>query len=584
MKARPDNVIKAALQQCRKHFWYAALFSGLINLIYLAPSIYMLQVYDRVVPTQGVPTLLLLTLALAICLIVFALLDLVRMRLLQRASARLERVAGPPLLSLALGSNGTSNLARSQAMRDFDVLRGTLVGPAIIAMFDAPWAPIYIIVSWMLHPYFGLFALFCAVLLVAISIMGERATRDQIRDTTQLSTAVARRQDFAIQVSEVGRALGMRRAMVSEQIANRTGLVTLQGDVARTSGNYLAVTKFLRMLFQSLALGMGAWLAVDGKISAGAIFAASLILSRALQPVEMILGAMKSVSTAHNAYKALVGFVDETQTHMERPVLPKPAGRVAVSNLCYDAPGSDRPILRDVSFSIEPGEIVALVGPSGAGKSTLQRLIAGGLAPTSGEIRIDGAQHADWNGDLLGRYVGYMPQEPTLFPMSVYDNISRLRAWTDGRGEELDSKVIEAAQAAAAHDLVLRLPEGYATDLGGRDGVLSAGQRQMVALARALFDWPSLVLLDEPNAHLDNAAEATLLQTLAALKRRKAAVIISSHRSGILQIVDKILVLREGAVQAFGPRDQILRPAPRPPQEEQLPAAVPANTSEKMAS
>ena len=555
------NLVRAALAACRRHFVYAALFSGLINILYLAPSIFMLQVYDRVVPTQGTPTLFLMLLVLTFALLVLTAMDVARMRLLQRASVRLEKLAAGPMLAQIIGSDRVPPAARSQAIRDFDVLRGTLTGPAIVALFDAPWAPIYIIVSFLLHPWLGVLSLVSAVALTAIAWWGERNTQAALRSATGRQMEINRLQDFSIQAADVGRALGMRGALVSRHMSDRAELVQLQGEVARRSAGFLAATKFLRLLLQSMALAVGAWLAVDQLISAGAIFAAALILGRALQPIEQILNALKNVLSARSAYQNLAAFAENAVYDPDRTALPPPKGNLTVQGVTVLAPGSDRRILTNIGLWAEPGELIALIGPSGAGKSTLLRVIAGALDADAGEVRIDGARHQDWDRDRLGRHIGYMPQDPTLFPATIHANICRLSGYLGEDSEELDRKVIEAAMRAGAHDIILRLPKAYETDLRARDGGLSAGQRQAVALARALYGSPNLILLDEPNAHLDGEGEARLLETFGELKRRDATLIVSTHRTGILQVADKILILRDGAVQAFGNRDDVMRSA-----------------------
>lgn len=578
----PSNPLQDALRACRRHFLFAGLFSGLINILYLVPSIFMLQVYDRVVPTRGGATLLVLTLILTVSLIVFAILDAVRMRLLLRASIRLEKMAASNILHRILGTGGATPLQRAQAMRDFDTLRGTLTGPAIVALFDAPWAPIYIIISYLLHPLIGLLALFSSLLLIGLAVWSDFATKKQLADTAQRSSASYRSQDYSIGASEVARALGMRDALVTRHLVERADLVRRQSDIASASGGFLAVTKFLRMLLQSMALALGAWLAINQSISAGAIFAASLILGRALQPVEQILGAMKNVMGAQNAYKGLDAFCRLPDVTINPTALPAPRGRLEANGIIVRAPGTDRVLLHDLSFTIEPGEIVALVGPSGAGKSTLLRVLSGALEPDEGEVRIDGARLADWNREELGRHVGYMPQTPTLFPTTVHANISRFRALLGKSGEDLDREVVTAAQMAGAHDLILRFANGYDTQLSVREGGgLSAGQRQVVALARALFGQPTLLFLDEPNAHLDMNGEARLLQTLAELRERGATVIVSTHRTGLLQSVDKVMLLRDGAIQVFDDRAKVIRPAAvEPVQDERLPGSRNAGTSD----
>lgn len=567
----PADPLAGALKAARRHFWAAGLFSGLVNILYLAPSIFMLQVYDRVVPTRGGVTLLFLIAVLMGALAVFAVLDLVRMRLLLRASVRLEKLAAPAILHRVLGASGASPAERVGAIRNFDTIRGTLTGPAIVALFDAPWAPVYIIVCFLLHPWIGVMALVATLLLTAIAFAGERATRGSVAEAGEWSGALSRSQDYSVASAELARVLGMRDALVRRHLVERARVVQRQGEVAETSGSYLAATKFLRLLFQSLALALGAWLAIRQSISAGAIFAASLLIGRALQPVEQILGAWKNVLGAQAAYKALSAFLARSGAAERKTELPAPEGRIEVRGLTVNAPGSgsgdgaNRPILKDISFSVAPGEVVALVGPSGAGKSTLLRAMVGAIEADAGEVRLDGARLADWDREALGRQIGYMPQTPTLFPATVHANISRFAGAYTGDMEALDAAVIDAAKRAGAHEVILRLSNGYDTMLAMREsGGLSAGQRQLVALSRALFGQPRLLFLDEPNAHLDMNGEAMLMETLRQARSRGITVVVSTHRTGLLQAADRILLLRDGEVQFFKTRDEALRPQGAP--------------------
>ncbi|MCP3733939.1 type I secretion system permease/ATPase [Sphingomonas sp. RP10(2022)] len=559
---RDDSVLAGAIRACRRHLTFAAAFSGLVNVLYLAPSLFMLQVYDRVVPTRGGATLLLLTLILVVALIVFAILDAVRMRLLLRASMRLERQAAPGILLRILGTDNASAAQRGQAMRDFDTIRGTLTGPTIIALFDAPWAPIYILIAFLLHPWIGVLALVSALLLGGIAILSDRVTATAARDTQARAMLATREQDVSIHGSEVARVLGMRNALITRHLLERAELVRRQAALAGTSGQFLAVTKFLRLLLQSLALALGAWLAIRQDISGGAIFAASLLLGRALQPVEQILGAMKPLAAARNAWRDLDAFCRLPGPGASTTALPAPVGRIDVRDVSVLAGEGERALLSDISFSVAPGEIVALVGPSGAGKSTLLRVLSGAVMPDSGEVRIDGASLTDWNREQLGRHIGYMPQTPSLFPTTVHTNISRFQAVLAGESEGLDAAVVTAAQAAGAHEVILGLRHGYATMLSTAEGGgLSAGQNQSVALARALFGEPTILFLDEPNAHLDSEGEARLVATLAALRQRGATVVVSTHRTGLLQAVDKIMVLRGGTIQIYDERAKVIRTA-----------------------
>jgi PrtD family type I secretion system ABC transporter len=554
------NPIAAALRLCRTHFIYAAIFSGLINLLYLAPSIYMLQVYDRVVSTRGTATLIALTLVLGAALLCSAILDSVRMRLLQRASVRLEKLAADQVLDRVLGARGQDAASRSQAMRDFDTLRQTLTGPAVVALFDAPWAPIYIIVCFLLHPFIGMLALVASLLLIGIAWRTERATAGPVKQAGEQASSAYFSQDFSIRSAEVVRALGMRGAVVKRHMAQRLGAVALQGEATKVSGRYLAITKFLRMFIQSLALGVGALLAISGMISAGAIFASSLLISRALQPIEQIMGALRNTMVARTAYANVRTLCDSPGPSMALTLMPPPTGRLDVEQLTIMAPNRSGAVLSALSFAAQPGELIALVGPSGAGKTTLLRALSGGLLPDGGTIRIDGASYGDWDPDRLARYIGYAPQEPTLFPGTVRDNIARFQNYAGRGGEELDMAVIDAAKAAGAHDLILRLPNAYDTILGPGGTGLSAGQMQRLALARAMFDKPVLVLLDEPNAHLDGEGDTMLLRKLSEMKAAGATVIVSVHRTSILQIADKILLLQDGRIQAFGSKDEVLKP------------------------
>jgi PrtD family type I secretion system ABC transporter len=552
------DVITEALAACRPHLIYAAIFSGLVNLLYLAPSLYMLQVYDRVVTTRGNTTLFYLTLILGFALICSALLDHARMQMLQKASARLEIRGAAELLDHILGRNSGRPVQRAQAMRDFDMLRQTLSGPPVIALLDAPWAPVYIFVCFLLHPWIGVFALASALILGVIAWAGERANAGKIKQSTEQSNIAYQLQEFSIRASEVVRALGMRRAVVAKHIAQRSHVVAVQGDVTASSGRYLAITKFWRMFLQSLALGLGALLAINGMISAGAIFAASLLITRALAPIEQILGAMKNMLQARTAYRDLSALAAEAARREHLPTLPAPKGVLEAEAVGVLTPSRDGRILSDISFAAQPGEVIALIGPSGSGKSTLLRALSGGLAPDSGTVRIDGAKYADWDLDRLAQHMGYLPQDPTLFPGSVHANICRFENSLIGDDPAIDEKVVAAAQAAGAHDMILRLPQGYATELSGSGGV-SAGQAQRIALARALYNDPVVLLLDEPNAHLDGEGDAKLLQTLAAMRARGATVIISAHRTGILAVTDKIMVMRDGRMVVFGPRDELMK-------------------------
>jgi PrtD family type I secretion system ABC transporter len=556
--------LRGALEKCRSHLLGVAIFSGLLNLLFIVPMLYMLQVYDRVVPTRGEGTLLVLTAVLVGGLATLAALDWVRSRLLVRASLRVEHeLAGPLLNAMLARADRPMDAVARQPMRDFDALRQALTGPALLALCDAPWAPIYVIVSTIIHPALGLLVLVGGAALAAITWLNERATGNRLRGATEAAHRAYASQEQVVAGAENVRALGMRSAMVQRHVGERAAMLALQTRASFASGGYLAGSKFLRLTLQSLALGLGAYLAIEAKISVGGIFAASFLAGRALQPIEQLITTWPSLVRAASAYRNLSELLDSSTPSVALTVLPEPVGQVQVEQVTVGRTPEAR-ILTNVSVALEPGEVVTIVGPSGAGKSTLMRVIAGALLPDAGLVRIDGARLADWDSDRLGRFVGYLPQSVSLFAGTVKENISRFAA--DADAAIIDEQVVAAAKAALAHDMILRLPNGYDTMLGWEGQGLSAGQAQRIALARALFRDPPVLLFDEPNAHLDAEGEAQLLQTIAAAKARGAATALVAHRMSVLSVSDKVLVLRDGRVEAFGKRDEVIARLQGPPQ------------------
>ena len=546
----------AAIRACRPHFVGIAVFSGLLNLLYLTPSIYMLQVYDRVVPTGGITTLVFITLAVAFALITLAALDAIRARLLVRASLRLDRELAGPLLERLMAR--TAPGAPILGMREFDVLRQAISGPAALGFLDAPWTPIYVIIAFMLHPALGALTIVGGVILVMLAIFNERSTRARSQAATKATQAAYAAQEAAAQNADIVKALGMRGALRERQLLDRRTGLGLAGQAQFTGGRYAALTKFTRLFLQSAALGLGAYLAVNREISSGAIIAASILMSRALQPVEQVVGSWGAVAQARGALKVVADLLAGGGAAAPRTQLPAPTGALRFDRVVQRAPGSDQLALKGVTFAMEPGEVLGVVGPSGAGKTTLARLAVGAAPPDAGVVRLDGANLADWDPDRLGRHVGYLPQDNALIAGSIRDNISRFAIW---RGEDpamIDAAVVEAARASGVHDMILGLPKGYDTLLthGGRG--LSAGQGQRVALARALYGEPALLVLDEPNSALDAEGETALARAIAGAKARGAAIMIIAHRTGVLSSADRLMVLRDGAIERIGPTADVL--------------------------
>lgn len=577
--------LKKAFEACRRHFIWAALFSALVNVLYLAPTIYMLQVYDRVIPTGGVVTLVFVTIAVLFALATLAALDGVRNRLLVRAGLRLDRLlAGEVLWRLVARGRSQRSARVNQAMREFDALRGVISGPGAAAVLDAPWIPVYLLFCFLLHPLLGLLTLFGAGALLTLAVANERATKAKLQRAAEASALAYAGQEATAQNAEAVRALGMRRALVARQLSDRDASTGLQAEAQFVGGRYQGLIKFLRLSLQSLALGLGAWLAVERQISAGAVIAASVLLSRALQPIEQIVGAWSGVVQARGAMKTLTELFSDGEDDARRTQLPPPSGALQVEGATLRAPGGgDRFVLKGVSFELKAGETLGLIGPSGAGKTTLARLIAGAVPPDYGGVRLDGSDLRDWEPERLARHVGYLPQDSALFSGSIRDNISRFETWTGASDEEIDAKVVAAAKAADAHELIARLPQGYDTVLGPGGRGLSAGQSQRVALARALYGEPVLFVMDEPNSHLDAHGEAALVRTLQGLKARGATVIVVAHRTGVLAGADKLLVLRDGTVDLFGPPAEVIARLQRPAEpalpdqpDHQRPAAAAA--------
>ncbi|MCL6698606.1 type I secretion system permease/ATPase [Sphingomonas sp. NSE70-1] len=557
--AAPTELIASALRACRRHFIGVAAFSALLNLLFLVPMLYMLQVYDRVIPTRGGLTLFFLTLVLLFGLITLALLDFVRSRLLVRASIRLDRQLAGVMLDTSLARRDkTFDAVARQSMREFDTLRQALTGPAIIALCDAPWTPIYILVCLVIHPFIGLLVLVGAVLLAVIAYRNQQVIGEPLQRANEAAARAYASQEQVLAGAENVRALGMRRAMVRRHLAERNLMTTQQTFASLASSRYVTISKFLRLALQSMALGLGAWLAINNSISAGAVFASSFLAGRALQPVEQLLSSWRSVVNARTAYEKLNSLLGAREAETALTQLPPPEGRLDAKQLWVAKPAGDGAILANVSLELKPGEVIAVVGPSGAGKSTLLRLLAGAGRPDRGIIRIDHANMLDWDPERLAPFIGYLPQDVSLFAGTVKENIARFQQGSDGDMSEIDARVIAAAKYCQAHELILGLPNGYDSPLGWGGRGLSAGQAQRIALARALYGDPPIVLLDEPNAHLDAAGESQLIETLVALRSRNAGVVVVAHRMGVLAAVDKILVMRDGQVEAFGTRDEIM--------------------------
>ncbi len=521
----------------------------------------MMQVYDRVVPTGGIITLVWITAVLAVAIATLTALEATRSRILMRVSLRLNRLLSGEILdrlmSRAKVKQGEPSSA--QAMREFDTIRQTIGGQAASALMDAPWTPLYLIVAFAIHPALGWLIIAAGVVLVTLAIVNERHTSSKSGKAHQATSAAYAAHQATVTEAEAIRALGMRRAMVTKQINQRAEGLEATNQVQILGLRYNTLVKFIRMFMQSLALGVAAWLAVAGQISVGSIIAASVLLSRALQPIEQLVGSWPNIMQARNGLNTIRRLFATTDgVDAERTALPHPKGNLEVERIILKSNAGGDLILRNVSFAIEPGQILGVIGPSGSGKSTLARIAAGAISPDAGEVRIDGASISDWDPESLASHVGYLPQNTALLPGTISENISRFRAVMAKDKAEIDRQVIAAAQLAGAHEMVLQLPNGYDTVIKSNGFELSAGQAQRVALARALFGEPSVFILDEPNSALDQDGEAALDRAVKSVVARGAAVMIVAHRTAILANADKLMVLAQGQVAQYGPRQDVV--------------------------
>ena len=550
LRPKTDEV-RQIMAACRSYFITVGVFSLAINLLYLAAPLYMLQVYDRVISSSSVVTLVMLTVVLLLAFSALAGLDVVRARVLTRASIRLDRLMAGRVVMAIIESASFIGGARSQLLRDFDTFRQFITGMGVHALFDLPWAPLYIIVIFMLHPLLGGFSLACAIVLVLLALVNERLVRPPINESNEAASRNYSFTEMSMRNAEVVQAMGMTEGLLRRWSRDRGHMIERQVAASDRAAAMSSLIRFMRLSMQSLVLGLGAYLVIERSVTVGAMFAASILLGRALQPIEQIVGSWRSLVTARDSFQRIRELLAANPLREARLELPRPLGHISVEGVSYAPPRGNRPTLRGVSFRIAPGEVIGIVGPSGSGKSTLVRHLVGVLRPNAGAVRLDSADLSTWPRTALGRYVGYLPQDIELFADTVAANISRFQ---NASGES----VIKAARLAGVHEMILRLPNGYETQVGEGGTVLSGGYRKRIGLARAVFGGPSLVVLDEPSSNLDSEGEAALAECIVKLKQAHVTVILVSHRPATVAVADKILLLMDGAVEAFGPRAEIL--------------------------
>lgn len=548
------------LRQCRRHIVAAAAFSAMSNLLYLAPSLFMLQVYDRVLPSHGLGTLAALGLLTLVALGALAAFEWLRSRILIRASVLLEQGLSVRALRVALSRPGVARMQRSEATQNVDTLRQAMASPAVLAGLDAPWMPIYVIVGFLLHPALGIAMLVSAALLVALAWANERATAGPIERANKAQAIAYSRLSHGVAHAAEVRALGMVGTLSRRQLRDRHVAGQLQMTASFAGNGFSSTIKFVRLALQSGALALGAVLVIEDAISAGSVIAASLLMARALAPVEALVGSWRTIVQARVAYASLNDLLsDDAADPVERTRLPDPTGAVELDAVSVVAPHSGQPVLAGITAAIAPGQVIGIAGASGAGKSTLLRAIVGAATLDQGHVRLDGANRNDWDPDLLARHVGYLPQEAVLFPGTVKENIVRFHVGNADDSAALDAAAVASAQAIGAHAMIAGLPQGYDTVLGIGGTGLSGGQAQRVAIARALFGNPRILVLDEPTAHLDADSRRALARLVTTLRQSGRTIIVASHDADVLAACDKLMILSEGRIETFGP----LGPSPK---------------------
>ena len=551
--AHPD--VAAALRSCRQAFAGVAAFSGVVNLLMLAGPLYMLQIYDRVLASRSIPTLVVLSIFLIGAYAFQGVLDLIRSRIVVRAAALLDQRLGlivhGAVVRLAVQSGQPAEAL--QPVRDLDQIRSFLTSAGPIAIVDLPWVPVFLIVCFLVHPLLGVVATVGGLLLFAMTLLTERASRIPAQAVMREAAARSVVVEADRRNSETAVAMGMAGTLAQRWVEINNRYIATIGHSSDAVSAYGSASKVLRLLLQSAILGFGAYLVIKQELTAGAMIAASIMMGRALAPIETAIANWRGFVSARQSITRLTAALTRVRTSRGLTILPKPNRSLEVIQVTATAPGAGRPIVTGANFSLKSGEVLGIIGPSGAGKTSLVRTLVGIWPPAAGHVRLDGASLDQWEPDALGRHVGFVSQAVELFDGTISENIARMSTNPDSEA------VLRAAQLAGAHDMILRLPGGYDARIGEAGMALSGGQRQRIALARALYGDPFLVVLDEPNSNLDNEGEAALQQAIATLKTRAAIVVLIAHRPSALAGCDKILFLVNGSQQSFGPRDEVLR-------------------------
>jgi len=554
MRAEEPNLLRKALQSCRSSFMVVGLFSMFINLLMLVPSFYMLQVYDRVVTSGSESTLVMLTLIMAMLMISMGSLEWVRSRILVRVSARIDKILNERVYNAAFKQALYSGNAAqgSQPVQDLTGLRQFMTGNGLFAFFDAPWIPLYLAVMFMFHPLFGWVGVGAAIILIIIAVVNEKLTSKPLQEANKEQVGASAAMNRNLSNAEVVESMGMLSNVRDRWMERHNKVLSWQANASERAAAITAFSKTIRLMVQSLVLGLGAYLAIQQEITPGLMIAGSILLGRALAPIDQMIGAWKGFVGARAQFKRLDEMMTKIPEEADKMSLPEPKGDIRFEGAVVAPPGSRNPVIKGVSFQVAAGDSVGILGPSAAGKSTLARALLGIWPTLQGKVRLDGADVFAWDREELGPHIGYLPQDIELFEGSISENIARF-------GQVDPEKVVVAAKSAGVHEMILALANGYDTVIGSGGAGLSGGQRQRIGLARALYGDPKLVVLDEPNSNLDDVGERALAMALVGLKERGSTVFVITHKVGVLAQLEKLLVLKEGQVHLYGPRDEVLQ-------------------------
>ncbi len=554
MKGSPfkeESPLQKILQKCRSSFYYVGLFSCMVNILMLTAPIYMLQIFDRVFASKSTDTLIYLSIIAIVALAVMGLLDMARSRILIAVSHWLDNSLSPLALDRSADEILMGGSYGAQSLNDTSNLRSFIGANSIFTLFDSPWVPIYLLVVFMLHPMLGIISTIGAVILFAIALINEMVSREPLANAGAQHICNQRKIDSALNNCEAIQAMGMLPSISKTWLKANEEVLNLQDIAGKRSNLLMTISKFIRMTLQLAILGVGAYYVLQGQLTGGSMIAASIIMARALAPVEQSIGVWKQFLSARGAYRRLGLYLATKNPRGDETIsLPKPQGLLSLDQVTYLAPGSTTQIIQNISLAVKPGEMLVIIGPSGAGKSTLARLMLGVWKANYGSVRLDSADVYSWDRSSFGQHVGYLPQNVELLAGNVKENIARM-------SEEIDEQaVIAAAQLAGVHEMILHLPDGYETATGGFE--LSGGQRQRIGLARAFYGEPCLVVLDEPNANLDQAGNVALEAAIKNARERGITVVVISHQSHVIKHADNLLLLTEGRIQMMGPRDEVL--------------------------